>query len=109
MRPHMNSNPKLKLIPKGTIAKVRMHIKPGGYDHIKQERADNGYATRHSTMSPVHLSVSFTVLTGEYSGRQMFGTIGLHSDVDKYYKRMGYVLVRGILCSAHGISIYDKS
>ena len=59
-----NSN----IIPKGTLAKVRLTIRPGGYDDPAQGWT-GGYATRGTTGS-VYLSGEFTVLeAGAGSGR----------------------------------------
>jgi hypothetical protein len=99
-----------ELIPKGTVVKVKMHIKRGGYDY-KVRGVSSDYATRNADTTPIYLSVGFTVLTGQYSGRQISGVggIGLHADGDPYYKKMGDDFVKGILCSGHGVSAYDKS
>ena len=52
------------LIPKGTIAKVRLTIRPGGFDDPSQGWT-GGYATRGST-GAVYLNGEFTVLEGPY-------------------------------------------
>ena len=47
------------LIPKGTLAKVRLTIRPGGFDDASQGWT-GGYATRGST-GAVYLNGEFTV------------------------------------------------
>ena len=57
-----NSN----VIPKGTLAKVRLTIRPGGFDDPSQGWT-GGYARRGSTGS-VYLDVEYTVLEGPLAG-----------------------------------------
>jgi hypothetical protein len=54
------SNP--NLIPKGTVAKVRLTVRPGGFDDPGQGWT-GGFATRGST-GAVYLNGEFTVLEG---------------------------------------------
>ena len=68
-----NSN----IIPKGTLAKVRMTIRPGGFDDPAQGWT-GGYATRGTT-GAVYLNAEFTVLEGQYVRRKIFSMIGLYS------------------------------
>ena len=65
------------LIPKGTLAKVRLTIRPGGFDDPSQGWT-GGYATRGST-GAVYLNGEFTVLEGQYARRKIFTLIGLYS------------------------------
>ena len=51
------------IIPKGTIAPVRMTIKPGGYDDPAQGWT-GGYATRNETTGSVYLNAEFVLLEG---------------------------------------------
>ena len=95
------------LIPKGTLAKVRLTIRPGGFDDPAQGWT-GGYATRGSTGS-VYLSGEFTVLEGPYARRKVFSLIGLYSPNGPNWANMGRSLVRGILNSARGISDKDNS
>lgn len=67
------SNP--NLIPKGTVAKVRLTIRPGGFDDPSQGWT-GGYATRGNT-GAVYLNGEFTVLEGPYAKRKIFTLIGL--------------------------------
>ncbi len=98
-----NSN----LIPKGTLAKVRLTIRPGGYDDPSQGWT-GGYATRGTTGS-VYLNGEFTVLEGPYARRKIFSLIGLYSPKGPEWANMGRSLIRGMLNSARGISDKDQS
>jgi hypothetical protein len=95
------------LIPKGTLARVRLTIRPGGFDDPSQGWT-GGYATRGST-GAVYLNGEFTVLEGPYARRKIFTLIGLHSPKGPDWANMGRSLVRGMLNSARGISDKDTS
>ncbi len=95
------------LIPKGTLAKVRLTIRPGGFDDASQGWA-GGYATR-GTPGSVYLNGEFTVLEGAYAKRKIFTLIGLYSAKGPDWANMGRSFVRGMLNSAHGISDKDMS
>lgn len=66
------------LIPKGTLVKVRMTIRPGGYDDASQGWT-GGYATQSNTTGSIYLNCEFVVLDGPYAKRKMWSLIGLHS------------------------------
>lgn len=102
-----DARPVNNTIPKGTLAKVRMTIRPGGFDDAAQGWT-GGYATRGSTGS-VYLNAEFTVLDGPYARRKIFSLIGLYSPKGPDWGNMGRALVRGILNSARGLSDKDKS
>ncbi len=95
------------LIPKGTLAKVRLTIRPGGFDDPSQGWT-GGYATRGATGS-VYLNGEFTVLEGQYARRKIFTLIGLYSPKGPEWANMGRSLIRGMLNSARGISDKDQS
>lgn len=95
------------LIPKGTLAKVRLIIRPGGFDDASQGWA-GGYATRGAS-GAVYLNGEFTVLEGPYARRKIFTLIGLYSPKGPDWGNMGRSLVRGMLNSARGISDKDVS
>ncbi|ALK09026.1 hypothetical protein [Blastochloris viridis] len=95
------------LIPKGTLAKVRLSIRPGGFNDPAQGWT-GGYATRGTTGS-VYLSGEFTVLEGSYARRKVFTLIGLYSPKGPDWGNMGRSLIRGMLNSARGISDKDTS
>ncbi len=95
------------LIPKGTLAKVRLTIRPGGFDDASQGWT-GGYATRGST-GAVYLNGEFTVTEGQYAKRKIWSLIGLYSPKGPDWANMGRSLVRGMLNSARGISDKDNS
>ena len=98
-----NSN----LIPKGTIARVRLTIRPGGFDDPGQGWT-GGYAKRGTTGS-VYLDAEYTVVDGPYAKRKIWSMIGLYSPNGQNWANMGRGLVRGILNSARGLSDKDNS
>jgi len=95
------------LIPKGTIAQVRLTIRPGGFDDPSQGWT-GGYAKRGTTGS-VYLDAEYTVLEGPYAKRKIWSMIGLYSASGPNWANMGRSLVRGILNSARGLSDKDNS
>jgi hypothetical protein len=95
------------VIPKGTLAKVRLSIRPGGFDDPSQGWT-GGYATRGST-GAVYLNGEFTVLEGPYARRKVFTLIGLYSPKGPDWANKGRSFVRGMLNSARGISGKDVS
>ena len=102
-----DANQNINIIPKGTLAKVRLTIRPGGFDDPMQGWT-GGYATRGTTGS-VYLSGEFTVLEGAYARRKIFTLIGLYSPKGPDWANMGRSLIRGMLNSARGISDKDIS
>lgn len=96
------------VIPKGTLVKVRMTIKPGGYDD-PQQGWTGGYATRNDTKGSVYLNCEFVVLEGKYAKRKIWSLIGLYSPNGPEWANMGRSFVRGILNSARGIKGKDES
>jgi hypothetical protein len=95
------------VIPKGTLAKVRLTLRPGGFDDPSQGWT-GGYAKRGSTGS-VYLDAEYTVLEGPYAKRKIWSLIGLYSPNGPNWANMGRSLVRGILNSSRGISDKDNS
>jgi hypothetical protein len=95
------------LIPKGTLAKVRLSIRPGGFDDASQGWT-GGYATRGST-GAVYLNGEFTVMEGQYAKRKIWTLIGLYSPKGPDWANMGRSLIRGMLNSARGLSDKDVS
>lgn len=95
------------LIPKGTLAKVHLSIRPGGFDDASQGWT-GGLATRSSS-GAVYLNGEFTVLEGPYAKRKVFTLIGLYSPKGPDWAGMGRSLIRGMLNSARGISNRDVS
>ncbi len=95
------------VIPKGTLAKVRLTIRPGGFDDPAQGWT-GGYAKRGST-GAVFLDAEYTVLEGPYAKRKIWSLIGLYSPKGPDWANMGRSLLRGMLNSSRGISDKDKS
>ncbi len=96
------------LIPKGTLVKVRMTIKPGGYDDPAQGWT-GGYATQNQTTGSVYLNCEFVVLDGPYTRRKMWSLIGLHSNKGPEWANMGRAYIKGIFNSARGLHPQDNS
>jgi len=97
------------LIPKGTIAKVNMSIKPGGYNN-PDKGWTGGYATKSQTSEAIYLNCEFTVLEGEYKGRKIWNIIGLYSEKnDNRWGDIGRSFMRSLLNSAKGFSDKDNS
>ena len=96
------------LIPNNTLAKVRMSIKPGGYDDQSQGWV-GGYATKNDSTGSVYLSCEFVILEGEYARRKVWGIIGLHSNKGSEWGNMGRSFIKAILNSSRGFSENDNS
>jgi len=96
------------LIPKGTVVRVRMTIKPGGYDGPSQGWT-GGYATRSMTTGSVYLNCEFVVLDGPFARRKMWSLIGLYSAKGAEWTNMGRTFIKAILNSARGINPNDSS
>lgn len=95
-------------IPKGTPVKVRMSIRPGGYDD-PQKGWTGGYATRNASTGSVYLNCEFVVLEGQYARRKIWSMIGLHSEKGEEWANIGRSLIKGILNSARGVGNKDNS
>ncbi len=96
------------LIPKGTVAKVRMTIKPGGHDDAAQGWT-GGYATQSFETGSVYLACEFVVLEGEYARRKLWSNIGLHSPKGPAWANMGRTFLRAALNSARNVRPQDNS
>ena len=95
-------------IPNNTLAKVRMSIKPGGYDDPNQGWV-GGYATKNEATGSIYLSCEFVILEGLYAKRKVWGIIGLHSNKGPEWGNMGRSFIKAILNSARGFSESDNS
>ena len=84
-----------ELIPKGTLVKVRMHIKAGGYNEPHMGWTD-GWATR-SESGAAYLNVEFVILDGQFARRKVWSLIGLFSPKGPAWGDMGRSFVRAIL------------
>lgn len=96
------------LIPAKTLVKVRMTLKPGGYDNPNLGWT-GGYATRNSSTGSVYLSSEFVVLEGPFGRRKIWSLIGLHSEKGPEWANMGRSFLRALLNSARGIHPGDPS
>lgn len=94
-------NPAFSLIPKGSLVKVRMTIKPGGYDDANQGWL-HGWATRGDS-GAVYLNGEFVVLEGKYARRKLWSLIGLYSAKGPTWGQMGRSFIKGALNSALGL------
>ncbi|KLT21868.1 putative phage related protein [Wolbachia endosymbiont of Armadillidium vulgare str. wVulC] len=93
------------LIPKGTIVKVKMAIKPGDYE--------NWFIKSYTTGS-IYLNVEFTVTEGPYAKRKIFQIIGVKSgkasvEGEDVWGESGRSMLRSILESARNIHSNDTS
>lgn len=96
------------LIPKGTLVKVRMTLRPGGYDDIPQGWT-RGYATQNAATGSVYLNAEFVVLEGPYARRKVWSLIGLYSPKGPEWANMGRSFIKGILNSARHLNPQDNS
>lgn len=96
------------LIPKGTLVKVRMTIRPGGYDDPSHGWT-SGYATRNDTTGSVYLNCEFVITEGKYARRKVWSLIGLYSPKGPDWANIGRSFIKGILNSARGLHPKDNS
>ena len=96
------------LIPKGSLVRVRMTIKPGGHDDPAQGWT-GGYATESFDTGAVYLACEFVVLEGPFAKRKMWSNIGLHSRKGPTWGQMGRSMTRAILNSARNIHPQDNA
>ena len=96
------------LIPKGTLVRVRMTIKPGGHDDPAQGWT-GGYATESFDTGSVYLACEFVVLEGPFAKRKMWSNIGLHSKKGPTWQAMGRSMIRAILNSARNVHPQDNT
>ena len=96
------------VIPNNTLAKVRMQIRPGGYDDANQGW-NGGYATRNDNTGSIYLSSEFVVLEGEFARRKVWSLIGLHSEKGPEWANIGRSFIKAILNSSKGFKESDVS
>jgi len=92
-------------IPAGTLAKVRLSIRPGGV-------GPEGWVTQSRTSEAQYLNTEAVILEGPHARRRVFTRIGLRGrgcQGDDTYANRGRALIRGILESARGIAAKDTS
>ena len=95
------------VITKGTLAKVRLTIRPGGFDDPSQGWT-GGYAKRGAT-GAVYLDAEYTVLEGPFAKRKIWSLIGLYSPKGPDWGNAGRGLIKGVLNSARGLNDKDNS
>ena len=96
------------LIPKGTLARVRMSIKPGGFDDPSQGW-NGGWVTQSFDSGAIYLACEGVVMEGAYARRKVWWNIGLHSAKGPTWGNMGRTFVRAALNSARNIHPGDNS
>ena len=96
------------LIPKGTLARVRMIIRPGGLNDPAQGWTE-GYATRGKSTDSVYLDCEFVILEGKYAKRKVWSLIGLYSPKGPDWGNQGRAFIKGILNSSRRLSPKDNS
>jgi len=96
------------IIPHGTIAKVRLKVRPGGYDDPSQGWT-GGVATRNDAKGSVYLDCEYTVMGGRFDKRKVWSLIGLYSPNGPKWGEMGRAFIRAALESARGIKPDDAS
>lgn len=96
------------LIPKGSLVRVRMTVKPGGHDDASQGWT-GGYATRNVNKGSVYLNCEFVVMEGPFARRKMWALIGLHSPKGPDWGNMGRTFIKAILNSARNVHPADNS
>ena len=96
------------LIPKGSLVRVRMTVKPGGHDDASQGWT-GGYATCNVNKGSVYLNCEFVVMEGPFARRKMWALIGLHSPKGPDWGNMGRTFIKAILNSARNVHPADNS
>ena len=96
------------VIPNNTLAKVRMQIRPGGYDDANQGW-NGGYATKNDNTGSIYLSCEFVVTEGEFARRKIWSLIGLHSEKGPEWANIGRSFIKAILNSSKGFKESDVS
>lgn len=96
------------LLPHGTLAPVRMTIKPGGYDD-PANGWNEGYATESTQTGAVYLACEFVITSGPYAKRKLWSNVGLHSPKGPAWGQMGRSFIRAVLNSARNVLPQDNS
>ena len=99
---------RVELIPKGSLVKVRLSIRPGGYDDERQGLT-GAYATRNQHTGSVYLNCEFVVVDGVYAKRKLWSLIGLYSPKGPEWANRGRSLIKGMLNSAWGLYPQDQT
>jgi hypothetical protein len=96
------------LLPKGTVAWVRMTIKPGGYNDAQQGWS-GGWATQSDDTGAIYLACEFVVLEGPFAKRKLWSNVGLYSPKGPTWGSMGRSFLRAVLNSARHVRPEDNS
>ena len=97
-----------ELIPRNTVVKLRMTIKPGAFD--KPEMGwTGGWATESFDSGAVYLACEGIVLEGPFAKRKLWWNIGLYSAKGPAWGNMGRSFLRAALNSARNIHPQDGS
>ena len=96
------------VIPAGTLVKVRLSIRPGGYNEPTMGWND-GYATCNDVTGAVYLNSEFVVLDGPYARRKVWTLIGLHSPKRTELGQYGPDTGAGYFTVGRGIRSDDRS
>lgn len=96
------------LIPKGTPARIRLTLKPGGYDDPAQGWT-GGWATYAQDTGSIYLACEGVVMEGPYARRKLWWNVGLHSPKGPTWQAMGRTFVRAALNSARHVHPGDNS
>jgi hypothetical protein len=100
-------NTALPIIPHGTLAKIRLSIRPGG-------TGPGGWLTQSRTSEAQYIDTEAVILEGPHAKRHIFTRIGLKGRTvnergEDVYANRGRALIRGMLESARGIRTDDES
>lgn len=96
------------LIPKGTLVKLRMTIKPGAFDNPEMGWT-GGWASESFDTGAVFLACECIVLDGPYAKRKLWWNIGLHSAKGPTWANMGRTFIRAALNSARNVHPQDTT
>jgi hypothetical protein len=95
------------LIPNGTIAVLRMNIRPGGYSD-KNLRLEAGLGSKAKS-GAIYLRSTVTVVAGPQQDKKFTAPIGIFSEKSDFWSHKGRELIREILNSSQGLSSSDNS
>ena len=96
------------LIPRNTAAKLRLTIKPGGFDDPAQGWT-GGWATQSFDTGAVYLACEGVVMEGPFAKRKIWWNVGLHSAKGPTWGNMGRTFIRAALNSARNVHPADNS
>lgn len=103
-----DEQPSFELIPRGHIAKVRLSIKPGGYNNPSMG-LNSSVAKQSETTGSIFLSCEYVLLDTEFAKRKIWSLIGIKSNKGDAWGNQGRAFIRAILESAYGIHPTDNS